>query len=356
MATIRVHAPTLSPALGAAVSTAVRRGALEAAGAGVRASMLVTPRLAAFLIRETFRRSGLRTAASLMRHAPVGVEALRDLRYGPEPDMLLDVFRPADGDGPHPLLLWVHGGGFVGGSKDELAGYFQMIASHGYTVAAPRYALAPKYRYPVPVRQVMRALDFLQAERTSFHLDPDRIILAGNSAGAHIAAQIGTLATTPGYAGLVGIPPTIAAEQVRGLVLACGTFDLSLTLGVSGLAESILVRAAGWSYSGRRNFNRDITFAAWSIPDFLTPAFPPTLLTVGNADPLRAHTERLHEAMRAAGLEPETVFWPDHVPALDHEYQFNLDTEPAQVFRSRLLEFLAAKTGADGAGYASPGR
>lgn len=351
MTTIRVHGPTLNPALGAAVSAAVRRGALEAAGAGVRASMLVTPRLAAFLIRETFRRSGVQMAASLMRHAPTGVEVYRDLRYGPAPDMLIDVFHPADGDGPHPLLMWVHGGGFVGGSKDELAGYLQMIASNGYTVAAPRYSLAPRYHYPLPVRQMMQALEFLQAERTRFRLDPDRIVLAGNSAGAHIAAQIGALATTPGYAGLVGIPPTVAAEQVRGLVLACGAFDLALTHGVGGVAEAILVRAAGWSYSGRRNFNRDGSFAAWSIPDYLTPAFPPTLLTAGNADLLRAHTERLYDAMLDAGLEPETVFWPpDHEPALLHEYQFDLDTEPAQVFRRRLLEFLAAKTAQDGMG------
>lgn len=344
MTTVRLHAPTLNPALGAAVGAAVRRGALEAAGAGVRASMLVTPRLAAFIIRETFRRSGLHLAATLGRYAPAGIKVHRDLRYGPGRDMLLDVFEPDDGAGPHPLLLWVHGGGFVGGSKDELAGYFQMIAAHGYTVAAPQYSLAPRYRYPMPLRQMMQALRFLQAEKAPFRLDPDRIVLAGNSAGAHIVAQIGALITTPGYAGLVGVSPTVAAEQVRGLVLACGAFDLALANGVSGTAEAILVRAAGWSYSGRRNFDLDGTFAALSIPNYLTPAFPPTLLTVGNADLFLAHTERLYEAMRAAGLEPETVFWPDHVPALDHEYQFNLDTEPAQVFRSRLLEFLAART------------
>jgi acetyl esterase/lipase len=311
--------------------------------------MLVTPRLAAFLIRETFRRSGLQMAASLMRHAPAGVEVHRDLRYGPGPDMLLDLFRPADGadtagSGPYPLLVWVHGGGFVGGSKEEIAGYLQMIAAHGYTVAAPQYSLAPRHRYPMPLRQVMQALEFLQAQRAAFRLDPERIVLAGNSAGAHIAAQVSALATTPGYAGLVGIRPTVTAEQVRGLVLACGAFDLALTQGVSGVAEAILVRAAGWSYSGRRNFARDGTFASLSVPDYLTPAFPPTLLTTGNADLLRAHTERLYEAMRAAGLEAEAVFWPDYVPALDHEYQFDLDTEPAQVFRDRLLGFLAART------------
>ena len=95
----------------------------------------------------------------LDRHAPPAAEVvvLTDERYGDEDDMLLDVVRPAAATGRRPLLLWVHGGGWVGGSKDELLGYFKLVASHGYVVAGPRYSLAPEHRYPTPPRQMMQA-------------------------------------------------------------------------------------------------------------------------------------------------------------------------------------------------------
>ena len=109
------------------------------------------------------------------------VLGLIDERYGPDPDMLLDVSRPVSATEPLPLVVWVHGGGFVGGTKEELAGYFKLLASHGFAVVAPRYSLAPGRRYPVPLRQLMQALQYLQANAGRLLIDPDRIALAGDS-------------------------------------------------------------------------------------------------------------------------------------------------------------------------------
>ena len=111
--------------------------------AALRASMVVTPRPTVLLVRRLFAAGGVQTAQALARHAPSGVVAFTDERYGDEDDMLLDVVRPAAAGGRLPLVLWVHGGGWVGGSKDELTSYFKLIASHGYVVAAPLFARPP---------------------------------------------------------------------------------------------------------------------------------------------------------------------------------------------------------------------
>jgi acetyl esterase/lipase len=308
----------------------------------LRASLLVSPRPTALLVRRVFKMGGARTAASLERHAPEGLTVLRDQEYGLHPDQVLDVVHPATVDTPLPLVIWVHGGGWVGGSKDELTGYFRLLASHGYVVAGPRYSLAPNHRYPTPARQLMRALEFLQTNAERLHLDPGRIVIAGDSAGAHIAAQLGSLVTTPGYAATVGVPSTITPSQLRGLVLACGIFDLALTQEASTPTGQRLMNAILWAYSGSKGYLDDPEFATWSVTDHLTRAYPPCLITVGNGDPLRAHSERLAERLRALGQEPDTVFWPaEHEPRLNHEYQFDLDTEPAQQFLHRTLTFLA---------------
>jgi acetyl esterase len=313
-------------------------------GVAVRASLLASPRPAALLVRKLFQVGGAETARQLDKHAPADVTALLDQRYGDDADMLLNVVHPMSPDGPLPLLLWVHGGGFVGGSKDDLTGYLKLIASHGYVVAAPGYSLAPKYHYPTPPRQMMQALDYLQANAARFHLDTGRIAIAGDSAGAHITAQLAALVTTPGYADRVGVPATITTAQLRGLILACGPYDLTLARQASSSAGRRFINTVLWAYSGTRHYLDDPAFTTWSITDNITPAYPPVLITVGNADPLRAHSERLADALRTQGHEPDTVFWPDnHQPPLNHEYQFDLDTNPGQHFLDRVLTFLATR-------------
>ncbi len=312
----------------------------------LRASLLVSPRPAALLVRRVFASNGAELARALEKHAPADVEALVDERNGDGPDLLLDVFRPATPDGPLPLVLWVHGGGFVGGAKEELAGYFKRIARHGYVVAAPRYSLAPEHRYPTPPRQMTQALDHLQANAERYGIDPDRIALAGDSAGAHIAGQLAALVTTAGYADAVGVRPTITAAQLRAVVVACGPYDLRLADQASSPAGRRFIQIVLWAYSGKRRFRADPRFAQWSITDNVTSAFPPTLITVGNADPLRPHSEALLEKLRGLGVEVEALFFPDdHEPRLGHEYQFDLDTDAGQRFLERLLAFLQQRLG-----------
>jgi acetyl esterase len=308
---------------------------------GVGASLLVSPRPAALLVRRVFASGGAKVAEALEKHAPTGVEAIRDERYGDEPDMLLDVFRPASASEPLPLVLWVHGGGWVGGAKEELSSYLALVASKGFVVAGPRYSLAPEHRYPTPLREIARALDHLQADAERYGIDPARIALAGDSAGAQIAAQVALLATADGYAEAVGVESALAAEQLRGVVLACGPYDLGLARGMSTGASRRLMQIVLWAYSGKRRFEEDAAFANCSITDHVTAAFPPALVTVGNADPLRPHSELLVERLRAQGVDVEALFFPDdHQPPLHHEYQFDLDSAEGRLFLDRLLAFL----------------
>jgi acetyl esterase/lipase len=311
--------------------------------AAVRLSLLFGPRPAALLVRKLFAAGGRRTAAGLARHAPAGVASIVDERYGDDGDMVLDVHRPASAAGPLPLLVWIHGGGFVGGAKHELADYLRLVASHGYVVAAPGYSLAPERRYPTPPRQVMQALAHLQSNAGRLGIDAARIALAGDSAGAHIAAQLGALVTTAGYAETLGIPPSVTPAQLRCLALACGPYDLGLVDRASRTGR-VFIEVVLRAYTGTRTFRDDPRSATWSITENVTSSFPPALLTVGNADPLRAHSELLAERLRAAGAEVETLFFPDdHRPPLGHEYQFDLDGEAGRLFLERLVALLGER-------------
>jgi acetyl esterase len=314
--------------------------------AAIAASLLVSPRPAALLVRRVFATGGAKVAEALEKHAPADVAAVLDEPYGDDQEMRLDVFRPQSATGPLPLLLWVHGGGWVGGAKEELRSYLQLVASNGFVVAGPRYALAPEHRYPTALRQLTRALAHLQDHAERHGIDPGRIALAGDSAGAQLAAQLALLTTTPGYAEAVGVRSTIAAAQLRGVVLACGPYDLALASQMSTAASRRLMQIVLWAYSGKRRFAADPAFALCSITEHLTPAFPPALVTVGNADPLRPHSELLVERLEEQGVEVEPLFFADdHQPPLQHEYQFDLDSAAGRSFLDRLLAFLRRRLG-----------
>jgi acetyl esterase/lipase len=307
----------------------------------LRVSLLFSPRPAVLLLRQLFTAGGAAVARGLEAHTPTNVTALVDERYGGDPDEVLDVYRPAGFQGALPTVVWVHGGGWIAGSKEELAGYFKLIASKGYAVIGPRYSLAPKKRYPRATTQIMQVLQHLQSNAERLQLDPARIVIAGDSAGAQLTAQVAALVTAPEYADAVGVDPTIRADQLRGVVLACGPYDLVRLAAGNTPVGTRLVQAVLWAYSGKRKFLEDREFATFSLTDYVTAAFPPALITVGNADPLRTHSELLAAKLRKNGAEPDTLFFPaDYEPPLGHEYQFTLDTDAAQLFLDRLLGFL----------------
>jgi acetyl esterase/lipase len=314
---------------------------------GLRASLRFSPRPAALLIRRQFARSGKELAAALQARAPLDIVVVTDERYDAHPDALLDVYVPAWAARPGtrlPTLVWTHGGAFIGGSKDELAGYMRMIADAGFTVVAMRYSLAPEERYPTQLRQVMAALAHLQADSDRLHVDPTQFVLAGDSAGAHITVQVAAIVTNPDYARDVGVDPTIERTQLRGVALFCGVYDLARVDASSPFRD--VLRVALWAYSGSRHARDDHRFtSATAVIDRVTETFPATFLTVGNTDPLATQSAAIAAALTSHGVEIDTlVYPPDHQPPLGHEYQFDLDLDDAGTALVRLISFLRRHT------------
>jgi acetyl esterase/lipase len=319
-------------------------GFLVAAGLLAYAALRYSPWPAAMVIRWAFDLGGARTARALEKHVPPGVAAQRDLRYDEaDADALLDVYYPAsiEGTGKAQLtVVWVHGGGWIAGSKGEVANYTRILAARGYTVVAVDYSLAPAKLYPTPILQVNSALGYLTRNAQRLHIDPERLVLAGDSAGAQIAAQVANLVSVPAYAESTGVKPAIHRRQLVGVILQCGAYEA----GREPYDELFSFRKAMvWAYHGGRNFAADPAFAPFSVLRYVTSAFPPAFISAGNADPLLRHSVELAEALGRAGVKVDSLFFPaDRKPALPHEYQFNLDTDAGRQALDRTLAFLAA--------------
>jgi len=313
----------------------------------------VSPRLGTRLIRYVFEKNAADVKRALEAHAPGGISSLTDQPYRSGDDgARLDVYFPetAGPDERLPTVVWTHGGAWISGHKDDAAPYFQLIAAEGYTVVSVGYSVAPGATYPSPIRQVNDALAYVQQNAARFHVDPDRMVLAGDSAGAQITSQIAALVTNPAFAADLKLAPSLAPSQLRGVILFCGIYDMKVFLandhlpGSGGLMARLLrwgTDEAMWAYTGSRDHNSAALRQMSSI-DHATAAFPPTFISGGNDDPLTDGQSRpLATKLERFGVEVTTHFYPpDHEPGLAHEYQFDLDNADGQNALEQMLRFL----------------
>lgn len=306
---------------------------------------IVSPVPGALLIRWIFETDAAKVKKAMAKHAAAGIDVETGIAYSADDDdALLDVYRREDADSQQPTVVWIHGGAWLSGHRDDAAPYFTLLADAGYTVVSVGYSRAPGARYPTPVRQVNQALSFLTEHAGRFGIDPDRVVLAGDSAGAQIASQVATVISDRGFADDVGIAPGLRPDALRGIVLYCGIYDIPHFLDVGNLPSLPLrwgIRETIRAYTGTRNPESKAA-GEMSTITHVTADFPPAFISGGNDDPLTDSQSRpLVEALRAKGVEVDTLFFAaDHQPPLPHEYQFNLDQEAGQTALKRTLDYL----------------
>jgi acetyl esterase/lipase len=309
-----------------------------------------TPWPSALAIRAVFERGGAETVAEMEPYVPdVALAEHLDLQYSDgsaAADTTLDVFSPGAGTDALPTVVWVHGGAWISGSKANVEPYLRILANEGFTTVGVNYTVGPEAVYPTAVHQLNEALGYLTANAADLGIDPDRIVLAGDSAGSQLASQLAGLITNPDYATLAGIEPTISAGQVAGVVLNCGVFDLQGMADLGGIAGWGF-KSALWAYTGEQNWSDSASAALMSTVDFVTEDFPATFITGGNGDGLTwLQTVPMFHTLEQAGVDVNPLFWPqDHEPALPHEYQFHLGQfEEAHTALAETVAFLKRVT------------
>jgi len=120
----------------------------------------------------------------------------RDIVYATNGDrkMLLDVYRPKS-DKPLPLVIWIHGGAWDWGSKDRSNPIIGLV-ERGYAVSGINYTKSREEIFPAVINDCRAAVSFLRYHAKRFNLDPNRFGAAGESAGGHLTALLGTIGDT----------------------------------------------------------------------------------------------------------------------------------------------------------------
>lgn len=317
--------------------------ALLVAGILVAVVAYVSPWPAALAIRALFEQSAAGTVREMLPYVPArGIDERLDVAYADDGvGTTFDAFSPSDSHGPLPTVVWIHGGAWISGAKENVDPYARILAARGYTTIALNYTISPEVTYPTALTQLATALGYLVEHAADLRIDPDRIVIAGDSAGAQYTAQLATLITNPSYAQLVGIDPGLSTTQLRAVVLDCGIYDVSGIPNAPGIGGWGF-RTALWAYLGERDWSHTPGGEQMSTIDDVTADFPPTWISGGNADPLtNTQSKPFAARLDELGVPVTSVFYPDdHVPALPHEYQFHLDVEDARAALESTVTFL----------------
>lgn len=227
-----------------------------------------------------------------------GVETYRGVGYAtaPEGELALDLHRPAD-DTTAPLLVHVHGGGWALGNRTwDREG--RRHADLGIAAATVDYRLSGQATYPAAVRDVVAAVTWLRREAAgAAGIDPDRVVLIGESAGAHLSALVGNAADLSNFQ-----PPGVsgAADAVDGVVGISGIYHLTTDATDD---ESLTNSFFGCTGSECPEKYRE------GSPATHVEDAPPTLLYHGTDDgtvPYRAST-MYRDDLRDAGVPVELI-------------------------------------------------
>ncbi|MUI11668.1 alpha/beta hydrolase fold domain-containing protein [Massilia dura] len=158
--------------------------------------------------------------APLLANAPRGGEVLRDIAYGDDERHRLDVYLPLGGVDKAPVVIFLHGGGFIRGDKADRAAVGDYFSRHGVLAVLPNYRLGPRHRWPAGAEDAAAVLAWARAHAAAHGGDPDHIVMAGESAGAaHVAA-----------ATLVRRFHPAEGLRIAGAFLASGVYNAELEL------------------------------------------------------------------------------------------------------------------------------
>jgi len=211
--------------------------------------------------------------------------------YGSLPEQVLDVHLPKGGTGPFPVIVYVHGGGWIAGTRQVVPDFLLAQVERGIAVVSIDYRLvttAPDgtfvNSFPVPDTDVDHAVRFVKAHAATWNLDPRRVLLAGASAGGHLAALA---AAAPG----VFVDPALPAEltavspRVQGVLDFVGISDFA-TFGTAGGWASGLMTAFLDCPALHVELCDPTVVAAASIASHLDADAPPAFLAYGGNDGL----------------------------------------------------------------------
>lgn len=242
-----------------------------------------------------------------------GGKVERDLVYATvngQP-LTLDIHRPEGGGaaGPLPLIVWIHGGGFRSGSKEQCHPAL-MLLSRGYAVASINYRLSGEAIFPAQIEDCKAAVRWLRSNAGKYGLDPDQFGVWGASAGGLLAALVGTTGNSTEFSRGDNLE---ASSRVKAVCVYYGPTDLVKMAAPTGARNRARADSPESLLLGGPVLEKKELAARANPINYLTTDTPPFLIVHGTKDAMVSpdQSQMLYDALTKGGI-PAQLYWVEN--------------------------------------------
>lgn len=211
---------------------------------------------------------------------------------------LLDVYYPQGTKDPLPVIIDIHGGGFMYGYKELNRMYNLYLSSLGFTVISLSYRLSPEVRVPGQLYDLNAAFHWIRENGAKYPCDMENIFVTGDSAGGFHALYVPLVDISPTLQQAYGLQPS--GLNIRALGLVSGAFDLKSLLG------KVLVKPAFGADYRVQGYAKYLDVK--TLPDL--EKIPPCYIVTSTADFVRSHSHLLARTLKERGVPYQLHDWP----------------------------------------------
>ena len=288
------------------------------------------------ILRDTFSKSDAARDTGLS--TPENIVRCDGILYGKDETwQVLDVYRRKEDEGKTlPVIVSVHGGGWVYGDKDGYQYYCMELARHGFAVVNFSYRLAPEDKYPAQMEDINLVFGWVLARAGEYGFDTENIFAAGDSAGAHLLALYAAACTNPACAGefAFSLPEGLILKAVA---LCCGEYDFIYTDGTRDMMEGLMEAfLPGGGTEEELDRIRPV--------NFVTGDFPPTFLMSASEDFLKEEAPVMAAKLTECQVPFTYKFYGSKTHPLAHVFHLDVNSEDAKACRDEECAFFRSFT------------
>jgi acetyl esterase/lipase len=232
------------------------------------------------------------------------IKVQRDIVFGKggDAELKLDLAMPADGDGPFPAVVLIHGGAWQAGKRGDLGSTIEVLARGGLVAATIDYRLVPTAAFPGQIEDCKAAVRWLRANAKTYKIDAEHIGAVGFSAGAHLACLLGTTTKDDGLEGKGGNAEQ--SSRVQAVVSFFGPTDFTTRTWSDELEKKLLVPFVGASFADKPELYKKVSPVSYVRKDAA-----PHLFFHGTEDKVVAprHSRTMAEKLKEVGVSAKVV-------------------------------------------------
>lgn len=259
---------------------------------------------------------------------PKEIKRIDCIPYGPDTRWnTLDVYMPREKEGKLPVIVNIHGGGYVYGSTKQYQFYCMDLAMRGFAVVSFNYHLAPKYKFPTPLCDTNLVMEWICKKAEIYGFDMENVVIIGDSAGAQLTSQYAVICTNSQYAEIMDvIPPEFT---LRAVGLNCGMYDLKAR------TEEIPGNKLMMDY-----FTKDpsVYGKKLEVLSYITDQFPPAYLLTAEGDFLLEQCRPMAEFLRSKGVPCEYKIYGDEKTG--HVFHLDMRSDLARKANDEEITFI----------------